>query len=560
MRIVIVGGVAGGANVATRARRLSEEVEIVLFERGEHVSFANCGLPYHIGGEISDRNKLLVQTAEGLRKSFNIDVRELNEVTGIDKDRKVVNVKNLTTGNTYEERYDHLVLSPGASPLRPSLPGLDLPGIFSLRDMADMDRIIAWINTKNAKSAVIAGGGFIGLEVAEQLHRLGMSLTVVDSNSQLLMPFDPEMSAPIARELLRHKINLVLSDSVASFNNSSSKQLLVTTKKGAQYSGDIAILSIGVKPESELARQANLELGERGAIVVNEFLQTSDPNIWALGDCIQLQHRVSGKAVNIALAGPANRCGRLVADNILGNRRPVLGPLGTAIIRVFDLTAACTGINERTLRTINHPYQAVHLHPNSHAGYFPNAHTIALKLLFDPKNGKILGAQAVGKDGVDKRIDVIATAIAGGLTVDELVDIDLCYAPPFGSAKDPVNMAGMIASNIRAELVQTISWEQMPKDLSGISLIDVRTQTERDKGFIPGSIHIPLVELRSRIGEIPKDRKVIAYCQSGQRSYNACRILVQHGFECMNLSGAFKTWSDGDFSKTLNLSSDSSQT
>lgn len=554
MKIVIVGGVAGGANVATRARRLSEEVDIVLLERGEHVSFANCGLPYHIGGEISDRNKLLVQTAEGLRKLFNIDVRERNEVIEINKARKLITVKNTSTGQIYDESYDHLVLSPGASPLRPSLPGIDLPGIFSLRDMADMDRIIEWIKTNNAKSAVIAGGGFIGLEVAEQLHRLGMSLTVIDSNSQLLMPFDPEISAPIAAELTRHEIDLILSDSVASFQTDSSKKLVTITKKGCQYSGDIVILSIGVKPESELAKRANLELGQRGAIVVNEFLQTSDLNIWALGDCVQLKHRVSGKEVNIALAGPANRCGRLVADNILRKRRPVRGPLGTAIIRAFDLTAACTGLNERTLKSINQSYQSVHLHPNSHAGYFPNAHPMALKLIFDPKDGKILGAQAVGQDGVDKRIDVIATAIAGGLTVEELVDIDLCYAPPFGSAKDPVNMAGMIASNIRAELVQTISWDQIPKNLSEVTLLDVRNKSEREKGFIAGAIHIPLAELRTRIGEIPKDRKVIAYCQSGQRSYNACRILSQHGYQCVNLSGAFKTWSDGKLSDTLSVS------
>jgi len=541
MKIVIVGGVAGGANVATRARRLSEEVEIVLLERGPNVSFANCGLPYHIGGEIADRKKLLVQTAEGLRQLFNIDVRELNEVIEIHRSKKCVSIRNLSSGEIYEETYDHLVLSTGATPLRPALPGIDLPGIFSLRDLADMDGIISWLDLKKAKTAVIAGGGFIGLEVAEQLHRRGLSVTVIDSNEQLLMPFDLEMSAPIAAEV-REKINLILSDGVKEFTQSGD-QLEVVTRKGEKLLGDIVILSIGVRPESELARVAGLELGERGCVVVDKFLQTSDPNIWAVGDSVELKHRVSGKAVNIALAGPANRGGRLIADNILGKRREFRGPLGTAIIRVFGLTAACTGLNERTCRIQDLPYKAIHLHPNSHAGYYPNAHPIALKLMFNPTSGQILGAQAVGEDGVDKRIDVLATAIAGGITVEELVDIDLCYAPPFGSAKDPVNLAGMIASNIQEELVETISWDGLSAVKGDVVLLDVRSKLERDKGMIPDSLHIPLPELRSRLNEIPKDQTVIAYCQSGQRSYNACRILLQNDVRCMNLSGAYKTWS-----------------
>jgi len=541
MKIVIVGGVAGGANVATRARRLSEEVEIVLLERGPNVSFANCGLPYHIGGEIADRKKLLVQTAEGLRKLFNIDVRELNEVIEIHRSKKCVSIRNLSSGEIYEETYDHLVLSTGATPLRPALPGIDLPGIFSLRDLADMDGIISWLDLKKAKTAVIAGGGFIGLEVAEQLHRRGLSVTVIDSNEQLLMPFDLEMSAPIAAEV-REKINLILSDGVKEFTQSGD-QLEVVTRKGEKLFGDIVILSIGVRPESELARVAGLELGERGCVVVDKFLQTSDPNIWAVGDSVELKHRVSGKAVNIALAGPANRGGRLIADNILGKRREFRGPLGTAIIRVFGLTAACTGLNERTCRIQDLPYKAIHLHPNSHAGYYPNAHPIALKLMFNPTSGEILGAQAVGEDGVDKRIDVLATAIAGGITVEELVDIDLCYAPPFGSAKDPVNLAGMIASNIQEELVETISWDGLSAVKGDVVLLDVRSKLERDNGMIPGSLHIPLPELRARLSEIPKDQTVIAYCQSGQRSYNACRILLQNNIDCLNLSGAYKTWS-----------------
>jgi len=543
MKIIIVGGVAGGASVATRARRLSEDAEIIVIERGPYVSFANCGLPYHIGGEIARRDALLVQTPEGLRKSFHIDVRVLHEVAAIDRYTKTVWIRNLTTGQISEESYDHLVLSTGAVPLRPRLPGIDLPGIFSLRNMGDMDWINEWIERNGVQKAVIAGAGFIGLEIAEQLRHRGLAVTVISSNEHVLNSLDFEMAAPIAAELERNGVEVVLGDPVESFERGPGNQIVVNTDRGGRFAGDMVILSIGIRPQSALARNAGLETGPDGGVVVNEFLQTSDPNIWAVGDCVQLKHRVSGEDVHVPLAGPANRGGRLIADNILGKRRPFRGPLGTSIIRVFDLTAASTGLNEQTLQRLELPYQAVHLHPISHAKYYPGAQRLSIKLLFDPSNGKILGAQAVGKEGVDKRIDVIAAAIAGGLTVEELSDVDLCYAPQFGAAKDPVNMAGMVAANVVAGLVDTISWNQLPSGGSDSIILDVRNQSECDAGVIPHSIQIPLPDLRARIHEVPRGRNVIVYCQSGQRSYAACRILSQNGYRCKNLSGSYLTWS-----------------
>ena len=541
-KIVIIGGVAGGANVATRARRLSESAEIVLIERGPYVSFANCGLPYHIGGEIPSRDSLLVETPEQLRRTFRIDVRVLHEAVAIDRDTKAVWIRNVATGHVFHERYDHLVLATGAVPLRPGIPGIDLPGIFALRNIADMDRINEWIVRTSAGRAVIAGAGFVGLEVAEQLRRRGLEVTVIDSEDHVLEPFDLEMASPIAAELERNGVKVVLDDPVVSIERGEQDHLVVTTKNGERCPADIAILSLGIRPFSDLAVRAGLQIGLHGAVVVNEFLQTSDPNIWAAGDCVQLQHRISGTDVHVPLAGPASRGGRLIAENILGNRRAFPAPLGTAIVRVFELTAACTGLHERALRELGIACQAIHLHPNSHAKYFPGSERLAIKLLFDPSNGRILGAQAVGKRGVDKRIDVIATAIAGGLTVEDLADLDLCYAPPFGSAKDPINLAGMAAGNIRAGLVNSITWDQIP---TATTILDVRSQSERDRGSIPQSIHIPLPELRERIHEIPSDRSVVVYCHSGQRSYMACRILSQHGYRCRNLTGSYATWSAG---------------
>ncbi len=542
-KIVIIGGVAGGANVATRARRLSESAEIVLIERGPYISFANCGLPYHIGGEIPSRNSLLVQTPEDLKRTFQIDVRVRHEAIAIDRETNSVWIRDLATGNASQERYDHLVLATGATPLRPDVPGIDLPGIFGLRNIADMDRINEWLAKTQAKTAIVAGAGFVGLEVAEQLHRRGLSVTVIESADHVLPSLDLEIAAPVNAELEAHGVNVILNDAVAGFERDDAGQLSVATVNGAQYTADIAILSVGIRPLADLARSAGLELNRRGAVVVNEFLQTSDPNIWAAGDLVQLRHRVSGKNTYVPLAGPASRAGRLIADNILGERRAFAGPLGTAIIRVFDLAAACTGLNERALQDLQIPYKAVHVHPNSHAKYFPGSERLVMKLLFAPSTGILLGAQAVGKRGVDKRIDVLATAIAGNMTVEDLADLDLCYAPPFGSSKDPINLAGMAAANIRAGLVDSISWHELPSAALQSTILDVRNQSERERGAIAGSIHIPLAELRARLSEIPSDRHVLVYCHSGQRSYTACRILSHHGYRCTNLSGSYATWS-----------------
>jgi NADPH-dependent 2,4-dienoyl-CoA reductase/sulfur reductase-like enzyme/rhodanese-related sulfurtransferase len=455
----------------------------------------------------------------------------------------MVCIRNVVTGETNWEGYDHLVLSTGAVPVRPALPGIDLANIFALRGMEDMDRINDWLSSRSVRSAVVVGGGFAGLEIAEQLHRRGVTATVIDSSDHLLKPFDVEMTAPIVRELENHGVKVVLEEAVAGFLQLPGKRIAVTTDQGTRYVADIVILSIGVRPLSDLARSANLELGPGGAVVVNDYLQTSDPNIWAVGDCVQLKHRVSGRPVHVPLAGPANRGGRLIADNILGVPRPFRGPLGTSVIRVFELTAACTGLSEKTLQDLDIPYRSVHLHPNAHAKYFPGSEPVAIKLLFDPWNGRILGAQATGKRGVEKRIDVIATAIAGNLSVEELTDLDLCYAPPYGTAKDPVNMAGMAASNIRGGLVESISWNQIPADTGDVTILDVRNKPECERGVIPHSIQIPLPELRERLGEVPKHQPVIVYCHSGQRSYVACRILAQKGYLCKNLSGSYATWS-----------------
>lgn len=542
-RVLIVGGVAGGANAATRLRRLDESAEIIVFERGEYVSFANCGLPYHIGGEIADRAKLLQHTPETLKNRFALDVRVRHEVTRIHRAEKEVEVRDRTRGTTYRERYDYLVLSPGAAPLRPPVPGLDSPGVFSLRDVPDMDRIIEWIDTQKPAKAAVVGGGFIGLEMVEQLHRRGISCSVFESNEQILMPLDVEMVAPLQEEMRKQGIRINLADPVTAIAQESDASLTVVTKGGYSERVNLVIWSIGVRPETTLAKEAGLELGETGAIKVDDRLQTSDPSIFAVGDCIEVTHGVTGKPAFIALAGPANRQGRIVADAICGIASRYKGTIGTAIVRAFSLTAACTGANEKLLRRSGVPFQAIHLHPASHASYYPGAHPFALKVLYHPDTGRVLGAQAVGVDGIDKRIDVIATAIAGELTVEDLAELELCYAPPFGSAKDPVNMAGMVGTNVRGGLVSLAQWSDV-KGLSKESLIlDVRDPAEVARGSIPESISIPLNDLRGRLTELPKDRDLLVYCASGQRSYNACRILAQHGFRCRNLSGAYKTWS-----------------
>lgn len=546
-RVLIVGGVAGGANAATRLRRLDEKAEIIVFERGPYVSFANCGLPYHVGGEIQERKKLLQHTPETLKARFAIDVRIQHSVEKIDRTAKEVEVREVCTGRIYRERYDNLILSPGAAPFKPPVPGLDLPGVFALRDIPDMDKIIAWIAEHKCTKAAIAGGGFIGLEMMEQLHHQGVMCVLFESNPQILKPLDAEMVRPIEAEMREKGISLHLSDPVQAITNGvvtdKGASLKITTKSGKSHQADLVIWSIGVRPETKLAVDAGLELGTTGAVKVNEHLQTSDRAIYAVGDCIEVTHGVTKAPAFIPLAGPANRQGRIAADNICGIPSTYKATYGTAVVRVFSLTAACTGANEKLLAKAGIPYQALHLHPNSHASYYPGAHPLALKVIFNSKTGTLLGAQAVGKDGVDKRIDVLAVAIQAGLTVDDLVDLELCYAPPFGSAKDPVNLAGMIGDNVINERVAVAQWSEVEKLSGSVQLVDVRDSAEVARGSIPNAIHIPLNDLRARLSELPTDKELLVFCQSGQRSYNACRILMQNGYVCRNLSGAYKTWS-----------------
>ena len=546
-RLVIVGGVAGGASAATRARRLCEQCEIIVFERGPHVSFANCGLPYFVGGEIVEHDSLLLQTPSTLRARFNLDVRVNSEVAGIDPRVQTVKVREVSTGREYEQGYGALLLSTGASPLRPPIPGIDRPGHFTVRNIPDVDHIMAWIKDCHACRAVVIGGGYIGLEMAEQLKQRGLGVTVIEALDQVMAPLDPEMAAWLHQELRANGVTLHLGDPVAAFEapkaGESARASVVVLRSGKRIEADTVVLGLGVRPEISLAKNAGLELGAFGGIRVNERLQTSDPKIYAVGDAVEVRDRVTGAWSIIPLAGPANRQGRIAADNIFGRSSHYRGTWGTAVLRLFNLTAGCTGANEKSLRKADIPFQALHLHPNSHAGYYPGAEPIAMKILFAPGTGKLLGAQAVGHEGVDKRLDVLATALKAGMTVHDLAELELAYAPPFGSAKDPANLAGMAGQNVVAGDVNVLQWNEIASlDLTARLLLDVRRYDERAKGFIPGSIHIPLDEVRSRMNELPRDREIIVHCQSGQRSYFACRILSQNGFKVRNLSGSFRTW------------------
>jgi NADPH-dependent 2,4-dienoyl-CoA reductase/sulfur reductase-like enzyme/rhodanese-related sulfurtransferase len=547
-RILIVGGVAGGASTAARARRLCESCEIILLERGPHVSFANCGLPYFIGGEIADSEDLLVQTPASLKARLNLDVRVQTEVTAIDRAARQVTVRDRVTGQESALSYDALVLSTGAHPLVPPIPGIDSEGHFTVRSVPDVERIKSWILESGARTAVVVGGGYIGLEMAEQLvHHGGIEVSVVEALPQVMAPLDPEMAAWLHQEMAGHGVALHLGQAVAAFEppaaGESARASVVVLKDGHRLPADLVILGLGVRAESALARQAGLELGTLGGIRVNEHMQTSDPSIWAVGDVVEVRDAVTGAWSLIPLAGPANRQGRIAADSIFGRPSRYGGTWGTSVLRLFGLTAGCTGASEKSLRRAGLPYQAVHLHPGSHAGYYPGAEPIAMKILFAPDTGRLLGAQAVGRDGVDKRIDVLATALKSGLTVHDIAELELAYAPPFGSAKDPVNLAGMIAQNILAGDVATAQWHDIATlDPAQSLLLDVRGPAERARGFIPESLHIPLEELRSRLGELPRDKELIAACHTGQRSYYACRILTQNGFRARNLTGAWRTW------------------
>jgi len=541
VKLVIVGGVAGGASAAARARRLSEAAEIVLIERGPDVSFANCGLPYHIGGAIPDRAKLLVVSVEQLRTRLRLDVRARSSVERIDRAAKTVRIREVDTGHEYDESFDKLILAPGAAPLRPPITGIDLPGVFTLRNLPDMDRIKAAVDG-GAKQAVIIGAGFIGLELVENFVERGVQTTVVELQDQVLPPLDKEMTAPIVDALAARGVTLILQDSAEAFTQSADG-LSVRLKSGRELPAGLVVLGVGVRPENKLAVDAGLDVGPRGGIKVDEHLRTSDPDIYAVGDAIETRDAISGAPVQVPLAGPANRQGRIAADNVFGRPSKFRGTQGTAIVGLFDRAAALTGATEKALRARNVPYRAVTIHPVNHAGYYPGAEGMTLKVLFAPDTGRVLGAQAVGGAGVDKRVDVLATAIQAGMTVYDLEEVELAYAPQFGSAKDPVNMAGFVAAGLlRGDHPQIDAPALAALAESQRTLVDVRTHKEFAVGHIPGATNIPVDELRERLGEVPRDREVIAYCQVGMRGYLATRVLKQAGFDVRNLSGGYKSY------------------
>jgi NADPH-dependent 2,4-dienoyl-CoA reductase/sulfur reductase-like enzyme/rhodanese-related sulfurtransferase len=550
-KIVIIGGVAGGMSAAARARRISEDSQIIVLERSGYVSYANCGLPYFLGGEIQSQDKLIVVTAEALKNKLNLDIRINSEVVNIDPQSKVISIKEVKTEKIYKETYDDLILSVGAAAIRPKVPGIDLPGLFSLRSIEDVEAMQSWFESQHPHTVVIAGGGFIGLEMAEQLVRRGLDVTLIDGKDQVLAPIDPEMAQLVHNELRQHGVKIVLGKSIKGFNPPADAKTTTPAPKSCWVQAgddqpipaDLVILGLGVRPEVTLAREAGLTIGERGGIRVNEHLETSSPNIWALGDAIEVRNPISDTWTLIALGGPANRQGRIVADNIFGAKRTYGGTLGTAILRVFDLTVACVGLNELQLQSGKIPYEAIYLHPSHHASYYPGAERLDIKVLFHKESGALLGAQVIGKEGADKRIDVIATAMKARMSIRDLSELELAYAPPFGSAKDPINLAGMAGTNVLDGLVEQVQWHQITAlNTDETCLIDVRSRSERDKGFIPGSIHIPLPELRKRLSEVPKDKVIVTYCQSGQRSYNAFRFLKQNGCRVKNLSGGYLTW------------------
>jgi NADPH-dependent 2,4-dienoyl-CoA reductase/sulfur reductase-like enzyme/rhodanese-related sulfurtransferase len=540
MKVVIVGGVAGGASAAARIRRLSEQAEIVMLERGAEPSFANCGLPYYVGGVITERNKLLVAPKSRLVERYRIDVRVRSEVMSLDRAAKTVEVRELDTNRRYTESYDRLVLAPGATPFRPPIPGIDHPKILTLRDLQDADRLAAVATT--SRSALIVGAGFIGIEMAENLVHRGLEVTLVELVDQILPPWDKEMTTVLTQHLRQKGVRLLLGDSASEFSSNGS-QITTRLQSDVTLTTDFAVLCIGVRPENRLAQAAGLECGARGGIRTNRHMQTSDPHIYAVGDAVEVVEFVSGQPSQIPLAGPANRQGRIAADHIFGRDSAFRGTQGTAVVGLFGMTAAMTGLSEKLLQRMQRPYHKVYLHPANHAGYYPGARQLSLKLLFDPLDGKILGGQAVGWDGVDKRIDGLALAIQAGITVFDLEEAELCYAPQYGSAKDPLNMAGFIASGVLRGDHPIVHVDQLSGRPTGEHyLLDVRTTAEFQAGHIPGAHHIPIDELRVRLAELPKNQTIIAYCQVGMRGYLATRILLQNGFPAANLSGGYTTW------------------
>nr|WP_320132719.1 FAD-dependent oxidoreductase [uncultured Holophaga sp.] len=540
LRIVIVGGVAGGASAAARARRLSEDAEIILFERGPYVSFANCGLPYHIGGVIPERERLLVQTPESLRARFALDVRVQTEVLSIDRATKRIRARNLATGETYEQPYDALVLSPGAAPILPPLPGVEDPRVRTLRNIEDMDAIMEGLKVRHTGRVLVVGAGYIGLEVAESLRHRGLEVCLVERLPHVMGLADADMIYPLHEELARNGVDLRLGVSVKGFE-SQGGHLVALLEDGERLACDLAILSVGVRPETSLAREAGLTLGRSGGIQVDDQMRSSDPSIFAVGDAVEVREFVSGDPALIPLAGPANRQGRIAAEVILGRDSRYKATQGTAICKVFSLAFGMVGLTEKALGQKAIPYRKVYLHPPQHATYYPGAQAMSLKLLFSPE-GKILGAQAVGADGIDKRLDVLAVAQRAGLSVYDLEDMELTYAPPFGSAKDAINMAGFVASNVLRGDVELWELEDLDQVHAGQMLLDVRSLPENANGTIPGSICVPVDALRSRLDELPRDKELLVFCQVGLRGYVASRILSQHGFKVRNLAGGYRRY------------------
>ncbi len=541
MKIVIIGGVAGGASAAARARRLNESAQITMFERGEYISFANCGLPYHIGGVITDRSRLLVQTPQAMKSRFNIDVRVKTEVTGIDRKTKEVIVRDLVQNREYREPYDKIILSPGAEPVRPNLPGINSKNVFTLRSMTDMDAIMRAVNKNIEGRVLVVGGGYIGLEMAEALRHRKIDVTLAELENQVFGPIDHEMASEVAMQLRMHGVDLRLGNSVTAIEEKDS-QLSVNLSSGDSVSCSAVIVAIGVRPENKLAKNAGLTIGSRGGIAVDAHMQTSDPDIYAVGDAVEVEDLVGGFASLVPLAGPANRQGRIAADNIMGLDSTYKKTQGTGICKVFDLAVGMTGLSEKTCKRLNKTYEKIYVHPANHATYYPGASQMSLKLIYDPENGKVLGAQAVGSDGVDKRIDVLATAIRAGMTVRDLTELELAYAPPYGSAKDPINYAGFVATNVLDGKAKLCHVEDVINPGENQVLLDVRTPAEAEVGTISGAINIPVDDLRSGLNKLPKNKELLVFCQVGLRGYIACRILTQNGFNCRNLSGGYKTY------------------
>ena len=540
MKTVIVGGVAGGASAAARLRRLDEQAEIVMLERGPYISFANCGLPYYIGGEITKRSALTLQTPESFRSRFNVDVRVNQEAVAVDTQAKTVTVRRVDTGEEYTESYDKLLLSPGAAPLVPPMEGADDPRVFTLRNIPDTVKIRDYVDEEFPETAVVVGGGYIGVEMAENLKKAGLDVTIVELADHVIAPLDGDMAAEVHRYLRDQGIHLLLGKAVQAIDGTGDKLNLRLSE--GEVEPDMVILSVGVRPDTALAKQAGLALNPKGAIIVNEHMETSAPDVYAVGDAIEITDFVTGNKGYVPLAGPANKQGRIAADNICGIPSSYKNTQGSSVLKIFDMTVAMTGVNERTAQAAGLHYDKVYTYSQSHASYYPGGHGISIKTIYEKETGRILGAQLVGYDGVDKRCDVLATAIRAGLNATDLTELELCYAPPFGSAKDPVNFVGYVIENTLTGKVKNFFWDdvaKLPRDGS-VTLLDVRTPSEREAGHIEGFIHIPLDELRQRYTEIDPQKPVYIHCHSGLRSYLACRMLTGLGYDCYNLSGGWR--------------------